>query len=126
MASSGPPRQLPREECKGAFVLYRCVPALVRVSIAVIKHQDQKANWRGKGLFSSHFQITVVQWTKSGQELKPDWNLEAGADTEAMEGCCLLACFSALLSLLSYRTQDYQPRDDTTHYRLGPPPLITN
>ena len=40
MASSGPPRQLPREECKGAFVLYRCVPALVRVSSAVTKHQD--------------------------------------------------------------------------------------
>jgi hypothetical protein len=29
-----------------------------------------------------------------------------------------------LLSLLSYRTQDYQPRDDPTH--KGPFPLITN
>jgi hypothetical protein len=28
-----------------------------------------------------------------------------------------------LLSLLSYRTQDYQPRDGTTHNRLGPPTL---
>jgi hypothetical protein len=26
-----------------------------------------------------------------------------------------------LLSLLSYRTQDFQPRDGTTHNRLGPP-----
>jgi hypothetical protein len=26
-----------------------------------------------------------------------------------------------LLSLLSYRTQDYQPRDGTTHNGLGPP-----
>jgi hypothetical protein len=32
-----------------------------------------------------------------------------------------------LLNLLSYRTQDYQPRDSTCHHRrLGPPPLITN
>jgi hypothetical protein len=31
-----------------------------------------------------------------------------------------------LLSLLSYRTQDYQPRDGTTHNGLGPPSLITN
>jgi hypothetical protein len=30
-----------------------------------------------------------------------------------------------LLSLLSGRSQDYQPRDGTTHNRLGPPLLIT-
>ena len=28
-----------------------------------------------------------------------------------------------LLSLVSYRTQNYQPRDGTTHNGLGPPPL---
>ena len=43
---------------------------------------------------------------------------KAGADAEAMEGCSLLAC---LLSLLSYRTQDYQPRDGPTY--KGPFPL---
>jgi len=31
-----------------------------------------------------------------------------------------------LLSLLSCRTQDHQPRDGCTHSGLGPPPLITN
>jgi hypothetical protein len=40
---------------------------------------------------------------------------EAGADAEAMEGCSLLAGSPGLLSLLSYKTQDYQPRDDPTH-----------
>ena len=65
-------------------------------------------------------------------------DLDTGADAEAMEGCCLLACSSwfaqpAFLttelslqqtpppSLLSYRTQDHQPRDGTTHTGLGPP-----
>ena len=49
---------------------------------------------------------------------------EAGADAEAMEGCYWLASRD-LLSLFSYRTQDYHPRDATTH--KGPfPPLIIN
>jgi hypothetical protein len=46
-----------------------------------------------------------------------DWNSssqEAGADAEAMEGYYLLACFPWLVQLLSYRTQDYQPRNGTT------------
>ena len=32
----------------------------------------------------------------------------------------------ALVSLLSYRTQDHPLRGGTTHNGLGPPPLITN
>ena len=46
---------------------------------------------------------------------------EAGADAEAMEGCFLLACFPGLPSLLSYRTQEHQPKGSTTH--KGPSPL---
>jgi hypothetical protein len=33
---------------------------------------------------------------------------------------------AGLLSLLSYITQHYQPRDDTTHNELGPLSLVTN
>ena len=46
--------------------------------------------------------------------------MEAGVDAEAMEGAayCLVPC--GLLSLLSYRTQDHQPRGGTTHNGLGP------
>jgi hypothetical protein len=40
---------------------------------------------------------------------------KAGADAEAMERCYWLAS-PGLLSLLSYRSQDYQPRDG------NPPP----
>jgi len=68
-----------------------------------------KANWGGKGVFISNFHITVHHQRKSGQEFKQGRNLEAGADAEAMRGA------TGLLGLLSYRTQDYQPRDGPTH-----------
>ena len=45
---------------------------------------------------------------------------EAGADAETMDVPYWLASPGSL-SLLSYRTQDYQPRDGTTH--KGPFPL---
>jgi hypothetical protein len=72
--------------------------------------------------FSLHFHVTVHHQRKSGQELTQDRNLEAGADAEAMEGCCLLACFS-WLAQLAYKIQDHQSRDGTTHNGLGPPLL---
>jgi hypothetical protein len=51
--------------------------------------------------------ITKVRTgTQAGQE--------AGADAEAMKGCYWLVS-PGLLSLFSYRTQDYQPRDGTIH-----------
>ena len=61
--------------------------------------------------------------------------MEAGADAEAMEGAAYWVASHCLLSLLSYRTQnhqpkdgttDHQPRDGTTYNGLGPPPLNTN
>ena len=63
------------------------------------------------------------------QELQEGRNLEAGADAEAMEDAAYWLASPGLLSLLSYRTQDYQDYqlvDDTAHSRLGPPPWITN
>jgi len=46
---------------------------------------------------------------------------EAGADAEVMEDVTHWFVSPGLLSLLSYRTQDYQPRDGPTH--KGPFPL---
>jgi hypothetical protein len=46
-----------------------------------------KATWGGKGLFGLPFYIIVY----TGQKLKHGRNLEAGAEAEAMEGCCSLA-----------------------------------
>ena len=85
-----------------------------------------KAGWGGQGLFRFHFHITVHHERKSGQELKQGRTLEAGADAEAMEGCCLLVVPGGLLSLFSYRKQDHQPRDDTNHNGSDASLLITN
>jgi hypothetical protein len=46
---------------------------------------------------------------------------KAGADAEVMEGCSYWLACPGLLSLLSYRTQDSQPRDGPTY--KGPFPL---
>ena len=70
---------------------------------------------------------TVPHGRKSGQELKQGRNPEAGADAEAMEGYCLLACSSwSLLSLLSYRIQEHQPSGGTTRKGLSTSLSITN
>ena len=96
----------------------------VRVSIAAVKHHDQGKLGR-KGFIRLHFQITIHHWRKSGQELKQGRNLKAGADAEAMEGCCLLTCFTWLAppALLS---QGHQPKDGPTHNGLGSSPSGTN
>ena len=52
-------------------------------------------------MFGLHFHITVRLQRKSGQELKQDRNLEAGADAEATEGLLtgilLMACSACFL-----------------------------
>jgi hypothetical protein len=60
----------------------------------------KKAIWGGKGLFSLYFHIAAHHKRKLEQELTQGRNLEAGADAEAMEECCLLAYFPLMLGLL--------------------------
>ena len=81
-----------------------------------------KASWGGKEFFDLHFHIGVLHRRQSGQEFKQARGLEAGADTGAMKEYCLLLAHHGLLRLLSYRPQDRQPREGTTHNVLGPPP----
>ena len=68
--------------------------------------------------------MAAHQQRKSEQELTQGRNMEAGADAEAMEGAAYWLASPDLLSLLSYRTQDYQPRDGPTHSGLGLPTSI--
>ena len=49
-----------------------------------------------------------------------DRDIEAGADVEAMEECSLLAHTLWLAQVLSYSTQDHQPRDGPTMHRPLP------
>jgi hypothetical protein len=71
-----------------------------------------KKQLRRKGLI----QLTLPYCCSSPKEVRTGIpaGQEAGADAEAMEGCYLLAS-PGFLSLLSYITQDYQPRDGPTH-----------
>ena len=83
------------------------------------KHHDQEANWGGKGLFGLHFLTAVHHQRKSGLELKQVRKQELMQ--RPWRDVLYWLASSDLLSLLSYRTQDYQPRDGPTH--KGPFPL---
>ena len=87
-------------------------PVLVRVSMPA-QHHDQEASQGGKGLFSLHFCIAVHHKRKSGLELKQIRKQELMQKPWRDVTYWLVS--SGLLSLLSYRTQNYQPRDGTTH-----------
>ena len=70
------------------------------------------------------FHIDVHHQRKSGLELKQVRKQEL----MQMPWSDVLYWLASpgLLSLLSYRTQDYQPRDGTTHKGPSPPHLIAN
>jgi hypothetical protein len=94
-----------------------CV-VLVRVSIPA------QTSWPRSKLGRKGFiRLTLPYCCSSPKEVRTGTQAgqKAGADAEDMEGCSLLACFPCLLILLSYRIQDYQPRDGSTHE--GPLPL---
>jgi hypothetical protein len=84
-----------------AHLVHFLFSVLVQVSIAVTKRHDQKASWGERDLFGLHFYSIINYGRKSRQELKQGRNPEAGAESEAMEGCCLLVC-SPWLAQLSF------------------------
>jgi hypothetical protein len=66
-----------------------------------------------KGLFSLHFHIAVHHQRESGLELKQVRKQELMQ--RPWKDVPYWLASPGLLSLLSYRTQDYQPRDGTNH-----------
>jgi hypothetical protein len=74
----------------------------------VIPH---KTSWprkfRRKGFIQLTLSTLLHHHRKSGQELTQGRNLEVETDAEAMEGCCLLACFHwlAQLAFFSWTTR---------------------
>jgi hypothetical protein len=71
----------------------------------------------------SVYTSTILFITKGGQ----DWNSSRSGSQELMQrpwrDVLYWLASSGLLSPLSYRTQDHQPRDGTTHNGLGSPTL---
>jgi hypothetical protein len=65
-----------------------------------------------EGVYSAYTSILLLITKEVRTGTQTDQG--AGADVQAMEGCSLLAS-PGLLSLLSYKTQEYQPRDGSTH-----------
>jgi hypothetical protein len=56
-----------------------------------MEHHDQNQA-KEERVYLAYTSTSIVHhWRKSGQEHTQGRNLEAGADAEAMEGCCLLA-----------------------------------
>jgi hypothetical protein len=82
------------------------------------KHHDQEASWGGKGLFGLHFHIAVHHQRKSGLQLKQVRKQEPMQ--RPLRDVLYWLASPDLLSLLSYRIQDYQPRDGPTHKGLFP------
>jgi hypothetical protein len=66
------------------------------VSIAVIKHHDQKATWGGKGLFISLILSNHGSSLKEVRTGNQGRDLEVRTDAEAIGPCCLLTCSSWL------------------------------
>jgi hypothetical protein len=76
-------------------------------------------NQVGEGLFGLHFPVAVHHQWKSGLELKQA-RKQVLMQRSGRDVPYWLAS-PDLLSMLSYRTQDYQPREGTIH--KGPFPL---
>ena len=64
--------------------------ACLRVSIAAGQHHGQYQVGEERAYLAYTSTLLFHHQRKSGQELKQDRALEAGADAEAMEGCCVL------------------------------------
>ena len=76
------------------------------------KYRDQGASWGGKGLFSLHFHVAVHHQRKSGLEHKQVREQELMQ--RPWRDVTYWHASPGLLSLLSFKTQDHQPRDGPT------------
>jgi len=68
----------------------------LRITIAVIKYHDQKQVGEERVYLAD---ISISLFIKESQNKSSKWdrNLEAGADTEALKGGCLLVCSASFL-----------------------------
>ena len=84
----------------------------VYVPVCCDEHDDKKQTWGAKGLF------LLTAYRPSDREAKvATWRQEL--KQRPWRGAAYWLAPHGLLSLLSYRPQDHQPRYDTIHSRLG-------
>jgi hypothetical protein len=98
---------------KNSLACYRNTCCLSQGSYSCTKHHDQEASWGGKGLFRLHFHIAVHHQKKSGLELKQVRKQEL-MQRPWRDATNWLAS-PGLLSLLSYRTQDFLPHNGPSY-----------
>jgi hypothetical protein len=100
------------------FLLWKFVKKMKYCVLIMVSIPAQTSGPRSKLGRKGFIQLTFPHCCSSSKEVRTGTQAgqEAGADAEAMEGCYS----PGLLSLLSYRTQDYQTRDGTTHNRPSP------
>lgn len=80
-----------------------------------------KATQGRKGLFSyaSTSRSIIKDRTEVRTGTKKGRSLQAGADAKGVISAAYWLGPHGFLSLLAYRPQGHQPRDDTTHYWAG-------
>jgi hypothetical protein len=114
-----------------SFCILKCWHAVLMLVLTLclsqgfyccIKQHDQESSLREKGLFSLYLYITLHYQRKSRTGT---WRQELMQRPWVGGYACWLA-HHGLFILLSYRTQDHQPRHGRSHNELCPPPLITN
>lgn len=77
----------------------------------MIRHHDHTQPGEERIYFSLQLPDHTEVLTESGQELRQDRNLDAGAEAEAVEEGCLSVYTLGLFRLLSY-SHDQQPMMD--------------
>ena len=76
----------------------------------MIKHQDQQAAWKGKGLFGLHFHITIHHEGNQDRNSNRAGIWKQELKQRPWRSVAYWIAPRGLLSLPSYRTQDHQPR----------------
>jgi hypothetical protein len=79
------------------------------------QYHDQEASWGGKGLFSLHGHIAVHHQGSQHRNSHRAGTWRQELMQSPWRDVTYWFASPGLLSLLSYRTQVYQPRDATTH-----------
>jgi hypothetical protein len=99
---------------------------LVRVSIPVqnIKTKKQVGEERVYSAYTSTLLFITIESQDSNSHRAGTWRQELMQ--RPWRDVTYWLASSVLLNLLSSRTQDYQPRDGTTHNGMGLPTLIMN